>query len=156
MILPEILNSNKNNSVRGFTIMEFIVTIGLMAILSAVILYFLNPAQQYAQARNNQRISNVNTIAEAIYQRIIDTHYNFANGCASGVLPATTTQLGSGAGNYNIEPCLVPTYIPTMPLDPSNGTSSATGYYIAYVSTTMIFTVSAPNAELGQSISVTK
>ena len=81
---------------------------------------------------------------------------NFATGCASGNLPTSTKQMGSGALNYNVEPCIVPTYISVMPLDPQTGTSTATGYFILHnVSTTQV-TITAPGAESGQMISVTR
>ena len=140
----------------GFSLIELIVAIGVAAIISGTLLYFLNPASQFAQARNNQRTSHINIIASAVRSRMTDNHGIFQTNCSSGPLPSTTTQMGSGAGNYNAEPCVVPIYISVMPLDPSVGTSTATGYSIIYNSTTAQITISAPNAELGQTISITR
>lgn len=151
-----MMKPNKNLSEGGITLIELLLTVAIAAILGAAILYFLNPASQYAAARNNQRVTHINTLAGAVRSRITDNHGVFETNCVSGPLPGTTTTLGSGPGNYNIEPCLIPTYLSVMPLDPSNGTSSSTGYSIVYTSTTRQFVVGAPNAELGQTISVTR
>jgi len=156
---PERLSPHYNSReslVWGFTILELIIVFSIVAIIGASILYFLNPAQQFSQARNNSRISDVNSIASAIRLRMTENRGNFATGCASGNLPTSTKQMGSGALNYNVEPCIVPTYISVMPLDPQTGTSTATGYFILHnVSTTQV-TITAPGAELGQMISVTR
>lgn len=141
---------------KSFTLVELIVAVALMAILGVVILINLNPSQQYAKARNTQRISHTNIIAEAVRQRIIDNHGTFQTGCSSGPLPSTSTPMGSGTGKYNIEPCLVPVYLSVMPLDPVVGTSSAIGYNIFRDSSTTAITISAPNAELDETILIVR
>jgi prepilin-type N-terminal cleavage/methylation domain-containing protein len=52
---------------QGFTLIEILVVIGLIAVLAAVVLIAVNPARQFAQARNSQRASNVSTILNAMH-----------------------------------------------------------------------------------------
>ncbi len=144
----------RNGKIGGFTLIEILVVIGIIAILAAVVIIAINPGRQFAQSRNTQRWSNVNTILNAVGQNMADNDGTFT--CAAGDIPTTATELGSGVGNYNIEPCIVPTYVSIMVFDPSGGTAAASGYEIQRDATTERITVSAPNAELTETIAVTR
>ncbi len=145
----------------GFTIAELIISITIVAILSAMAVYFIDPVKQLAKSRNTQRKAHVNVISNAIAQNVFDNRGSFS--CSSGAIPTSTTRMTTSTGGYNIGPCLVPTYLDSLPLDPSTSgvrfksqDDYDTGYYIAKSTTTGRVTISAPAAELGESISVTR
>ncbi|MFH1218480.1 MAG: hypothetical protein V1679_01410 [Candidatus Peregrinibacteria bacterium] len=78
-------------------------------------------------------------------------------------ITATATVVGSGTGQIDICTDLVPTYMAEMPFDPTatgaaytDCTTYDTGYQISKDATTSRVTVSAPGAELSETISVTK
>lgn len=139
---------------KGFTLIEILVVIGIISILATVVIIAINPGRQFAQSRNTQRWSNVTTILNAVGQNMADNDGTFT--CAAGDIPAAATEIGNGAGNYNLEPCIVPTYVSVMVLDPSGGTVAATGYTIESDAVTNRTTIAAPSAELSETISVTR
>lgn len=146
---------------RGFTLIEILVVIGIIAVLAAIVIIAINPARQFAQARNTQRTSNIEAILNAIGQNIADNKGVFT--CGAGALPSSATKMA--IGNYDIRDCLVPTYMSELPVDPIsgvawNGTTYDTGYEVLQDGSTGRITVSAPQAlvasELSQTIKLTR
>lgn len=145
-------------SKKGFTLIELLVVIGILAVLLTITLVAINPARQFSQANNTKRNSDVNAILNAISQSIADNN---------GVVPAgiTTTALEIADTGANICAELVPRYMAALPADPTvnNGTSVTncaaaytTGYNVVLGASDNRITVTAPSAELGETIAVTR
>lgn len=145
---------------KGFTLIEILVAIGIIAILATIVLVAINPGRQFAQSRNTQRVSNVNAILNAVGQNMVDNKGVFT--CSSGNIPTTASNMAS-SGGYDIANCLSPNYLSSLPFDPSSSgahfassSDYSTGYSLVKDSTTNRITVSAPGAELSETISVTR
>lgn len=136
----------------GFTLIEVLVVMGIIAVLSTVVLVAINPSRQFAQSRDTQRTSNVTALLNAIGQRAVDNRGIFETGCDAGEIPATTTPIKS-SGGYNLYPCIVPVYMALLPVDPKTGsfdssTDYDSGYTVARDVTTGRITVAAPSTEI--------
>jgi len=140
---------------RGFTLIEVLLVVVIIAILAGIVIIAVNPARQIAQTNNAQRDSDVRAILDAVHQYGVDNR---------GTLPANITDTAAVIGSAGIDICtdLVPTYLAEMPFDPTyetggytDCTTYDTGYTIVEGADGRI-TVAAPSAELSETISVTR
>lgn len=143
---------------RGFTLIEILVVIGLIAILAAIVLIAINPARQFAQANDSQRTGNVNSILNAVGQYMAD-HKGVLPAPISALASNATTSIASGAGNADICSALVPIYLPQLPIDPTTGvytdcSNYTSGYKVARDSNNRI-TIEA-TGQITPTISVTR
>ena len=84
------------NKSKGFTLVEIVVVIGIMAVLTGVVLTSLSGAK--SQNRDQQRVADVSNIQLAL--EMFFSHYRYY-----------PTSLNA----------LVPTYLPSVPKGPSSG-----------------------------------
>jgi len=145
-------------SSKAFTLVEMLIVLGIVAILVAVVVSVLNPAEFFRQTRDSRRLSDLNQLDQALNLATLD---NVSMGttsvvyvsipvdgdpdCSSLGLPAIPgwTYACSDTTNYrkvdgtgwvpvNFSALVtVPSALNVLPIDPTNSTS--TGLYYTYV-----------------------
>lgn len=147
-------------SERGFTLLEVLLVVAVIAILAGIVIIAINPGKQLADTRDAQRQADVTTILNAVYQYSLDNN---------GTLPSGITTSAVEICNTTGAPCTTPaavdlgvvttneeylTDIPQDPQCPSACAANGVGYTIMQTANGRI-TVAAPDAE-NSTISVTR
>ena len=125
----------KKNNAHGFTLIEILLVIAILAILAAVIIIAINPAKQLGDAQNAQRRNDVRAILDAVHQYSIDN-----GGSLPEMIPVGASCLDEGdnvclAGiscdGANIDEIVTDEkYLTTIPADPTGADDQISGYFI--------------------------
>jgi prepilin-type N-terminal cleavage/methylation domain-containing protein len=153
------LNKVKKNVQAGFTLLEVLLVVAIIAILAGIVIVAINPGKNLADSRNAQRSNDVVTVLDAVYQYALDN-----NGNLPASITNTATEIcktGAGSCTSLIDLSVVTTggkYIPSFPIDPqcpTNCNANGTGYKISKDATTGRVTVTNAGINVEQSKTIT-
>jgi len=145
----------KKRFLKGFTLIELIIVIAVIALLAAATFVAINPAKRVGDANNSRRWSDITAIADAYQAYIADNSGTAPTSTTAGVTYSITTTTWSGtsyttceaAANGNpttttayvqLSALVTGGYIGAIPLDPSYAAATDllnTGYYFYREST---------------------
>ena len=115
---------NKQLKHKGFTLLELLLVIGMIAILSGIVILAINPGRSLAKTRDLQRAVGISEINKALSQYYIDHGSypptlapNIKSICNTGA-SATSSGLNCGIDEVDLS-MLVPAYLPAIPVDPT-------------------------------------
>ncbi len=132
---------------KGFTLIELLIVIAILAILAAAVVIVINPAEMLAQARDSQRVSDLNTVRDSLVTYIAQVNTielgactatgrctanpgfgfgPFASDCGAAIVGRAVD--GTGWIDVNLTTMAGGAPIPALPIDPTNSTTYFYGY----------------------------
>ncbi len=82
----------------GFTLLELLIVIGLLAVLSAALVILIDPAERLRQTRDADRLSDLSIISNALNLYVVDTGAaNWPTGASTTMCTAGTSMPGGGS-----------------------------------------------------------
>ena len=114
---------------KSFTLLELLIVIAIIAVLSTVVIFALDPGEMMAKARDTKRLTDLTQLEKAIIVYL-----------SEGIKTLPTTSTNSLGGNTNINgtgwlpidftSSTLGSSIPSLPIDPKNNSS----YYYTFIS----------------------
>lgn len=138
-------------SKKGFTLIEILLVVAILAILAGLVILAINPQKQLKDARNAQRTADVSTILSAVYQYAVDNkgampgaNIPTAPTAAMEICTSTVSATCTTATLADLSALIsTQTYLTAVPVDPAGNVTNGAGYTIQKTANGRI-TVTAP------------
>jgi type II secretory pathway pseudopilin PulG len=138
----------------GFNLIEIVITVAVLAIIAGTIMYNEDPEKRIGQARDAQRIQELDTIARAIETYEVENHtlptdFSMASlGIGERVvLCSTAAQLTCNGQTKDClvvdDPNFLGKYLPALPVDPNKSGVTDTGYYVTRADNNSVLVIGA-------------
>ncbi len=157
----------RDNS-NGFTLVELLIVIAIIAILAAAVFVALDPVTRFQEARDSRRYNDLSNMITAISTDQVDnggayiaaiTGLTAGNyyviGTATSGCDTTCTAQTTQAACVDLAGFVTEGYLGTIPMDPSTGTATNTDYYIMRATAGTV-EVGACDPEGGSAISLVR
>lgn len=152
----------------GFTLVELLIVVAIIAILAGVVFVALDPAEKFGDARDSTRSSDVQSVAQAITVDQVDNGgdyvsavssltqgTNYMIGTCSSITDSECSDVTIDTSNcVDLSGIVSEGYLPEVPTDPDGGTAEKTGYYLRKATSSVA--VGACTNEGGDSIEASR
>ncbi len=79
---------------QGFTLIEILLVIGIIAVLATVVVVSLDPATRFQNARDARRLADIQSILSAVQQYIVDHKGQLPSGLSTYEMQIGTSDSG--------------------------------------------------------------
>jgi prepilin-type N-terminal cleavage/methylation domain-containing protein len=173
-------NNFKLGRRKGFTLVELLIVIAIIAILAAVVFVALDPLTRFQDARDSSRWSDVTSILSAVKIDQVDnggttvygvrfdtsaaavgagTEYHISAATTTSGCNTNCPNVAASDDCVNIQDLVTEGYLVALPISPTASTTAWTSTYTGYYLTSNTggsITIAACSPENTASISVTR
>ncbi len=130
------INSSRHKKEGGFTLLELLIVIGVIAILAGIVVVAINPGRQFSAARNAHRWSGVNAMTNVVWQYVGEHGGSFPPTITDTMTEICRVGAATCSGYINLNELIEKEYTSTFPIDPNCSAcadcneTNGTGYWI--------------------------
>jgi len=150
-------------SKKGFTLIEILLAVAIIAILAGIVILAVNPQKQLRDANIAQRKADVNTLLSAVYQYAVDNKGQMPGvnipvdpDSAIEVCTSAVSATCTAANLADLSSLIAAqTYLTAIPVDPAGNAVNGAGYTIVKTANNRI-SITAPAVNGYEAYTATK